>query len=607
MKYYDKNVDCLKKYKPDLYNKLAVLKELIVEDNIESLDAKDGNKYIQIQKDNKVYKLNSNYNPIEQSKRWAEQFKLNDMYQVILMFGLGNGMFVRELLNKIIHNDTILIYEPSKEIFIHALKNYDLSDIITAKNTSITVEGVNDLEFHNTIQNAIYWINLHSQTLCQHPYFIDLFEISYIKFLKEIKAQNERTILNRNTVGYLGMHESNNTISNIRYILESNTVMELGDKIPKNTPVFIVAAGPSLEKNIEDLKLAKGKSIIISTDRAFDYLLNHNIEPDFVITLDPIKPLKYFTTRANIKIPLMYRMEANNEILDFHKGRKFIYDADKFIKTLYDKLNRNLSTLSTGGSVATAAFSVCLSLGFERIILVGQDLAYGENDLTHAGEKEDGIKDSEIILVPGINGGMIKTRYDWNSFINWFQDAIAYYNKVDVIDATEGGAKIEGSNPMKLKDAIDKYCIHEIDCNKIVHEIAKGLTDNEISIVYEYINTSLEDLIIIKNSIKKLIEVNEKLIIENKRGNDNAAIKLINRMSKFNKVILEKDIYSLLDNYISKNRTDELSNIYKLTGDETKDREITYLKSKQIYQSIFEIIDDVKNKLQGILFVIQNG
>lgn len=601
MNYYNYNLEQLKKYKKNLYDKILQLEDLIIDEDIESVQAKDGNRYIQIKKDNKVIRLNSNYRPVDQAKKWVEQYKLNDMYQVITMFGLGNGMFVRELLNKVTSTDMILIYEPSKEIFIHALHSYDLSDIIVAENISLSIEGINDAEFHNVIQQAIYWINLHSQVLCQHPQYIELFEESYLNFLKEIKAQNERTIVNRNTVGYLGVYESKNTIKNIKYIKESNTVMELYDRIPKHIPAIIVAAGPSLDKNVETLKKAKGKSVIISTDRALNVLLNHEIEPDFIITLDPIKPLEYFTTREDIDIPLMYRIEANPEILDHHKGRKFIFHSERFIKNIYDRLNKSIADLNPGGSVATAAFSVCVSLGFEHIILVGQDLAYGSNNLTHAGEKNIEDRYDEGIMVQGIDGNMVKTRFDWISFINWFQDAIALYNNIDVIDATEGGAKIEGSRIMTLQQVVDNYCTEEIDCNKIVEDLPLSMSESDVKILTEYIEKSIYDLDNIKRSVQELLSISDKLITQNRRGVTSDIDKLTNKMSKINKQILKKDIYSLLDNYISKDRTNELDNIYKLTGDEVKDREITYEKSKQIYYAIKEAVDEVKPELQSAL------
>lgn len=600
MNFYESNLEIIKKYKLSLYNELINQKnpdKQDVDEQVETLEAKDGNSFVVLTKDSKIYRLNSNYSPIQQAKKWAEQYTLNDMYQVVSMFGFGNGMCAREILHRLKETDMLLIYEPSLKVFMHVLQNYDLADILSAENVSLTIQGLNDMEFHNVIQHAVFWINLHSQVLCQHPNYIDIYQESYLYFLKELKAHNERTIVNRNTVGFLGTNESYNTIHNIKYLSQSNTVMELYDKIPKNVPAIIVAAGPSLDKNVDLLKQAKGKSVIICTDRALNVLLNHNIMPDFVITLDPIKPLKYFTEREDINIPLIYRIEANSEILDFHKGRKFIFHSEKYVKTLFEKLNKSIIDLNPGGSVATAAFSVCISLGFEHVILIGQDLAYGSNNVLHAGE-EDCVEDNDdTILVPGVNGDMVKTRYDWISFINWFQDAIACYKDVDVIDATEGGAKLEGSRIMTFQEAIDKYCIYDIDCKKIVDSMPLTFDYDDMQQVVEYVEKSLYDTEIIKNKVREAIQITDKLILQCAETNRKTD-KLVEKMSRINQLILKKDIYTLIDSYISKNRTDELANIYKLTGDEVQDRRVTFEKSKHIYNAINDATDEITLNLE---------
>lgn len=48
----------------------------------------------------------------------------------------------------------------------------------------------------------------------------------------------------------------------------------------------------------------------------------------------------------------------------------------------------------------------------------------------------------------------------------WFESQIVRYPRLDVIDATEGGAKIEGSEIMTLKEAIERECKTDIDFEK---------------------------------------------------------------------------------------------------------------------------------------------
>ena len=61
-------------------------------------------------------------------------------------------------------------------------------------------------------------------------------------------------------------------------------------------------------------------------------------------------------------------------------------------------------------------------------------------------------------MVDGWYGDMVKSRYDWIIYRNWFESAIQQLPDVEVIDATEGGALIHGSETMCLSEVIDTYC-----------------------------------------------------------------------------------------------------------------------------------------------------
>ena len=59
--------------------------------------------------------------------------------------------------------------------------------------------------------------------------------------------------------------------------------------IPKDISAIVIAAGPSLNKNIKELKRAKGKAFLIAVDTAVKRLLKEGIVPDMYATLDGMK------------------------------------------------------------------------------------------------------------------------------------------------------------------------------------------------------------------------------------------------------------------------------------------------------------------------------
>ena len=62
----------------------------------------------------------------------------------------------------------------------------------------------------------------------------------------------------------------------------------------QDVPVIIVAAGPSLNKNIDVLKKAEGKALIIVVDAALRAVYAHHVKANLGISLDARVPDRFF-------------------------------------------------------------------------------------------------------------------------------------------------------------------------------------------------------------------------------------------------------------------------------------------------------------------------
>ena len=145
--------------------------------------------------------------------------------------------------------------------------------------------------------------------------------------------------------------------------------------------------------------------------------------------------------------------------------------------------------------MATVCFQMGVALGFKRIILVGQDLAFTE-DKVHAGmgKYNKGDLVYGFSVVDGYNGGQVTTRNDLKNYLEWYNARIPQLQDCEVINATEGGAKITGTIQMPLSEAIDKYCVKECQIAEILtqtksvwetREQRQGLYD-DIEKQYQY-------------------------------------------------------------------------------------------------------------------------
>ena len=128
----------------------------------------------------------------------------------------------------------------------------------------------------------------------------------------------------------------------------------------------------------------------------------------------------------------------------------------------------NFEHLDQGMSSAHVAFAFAKAAGCNPIILIGQDLAYTNNkkhsELTHTEfEGENDTRESDGNMTEDIYGNLVLTDDIYNMFRKWFEIKIMDNKELVVVDATEGGAKIHGSEIITLREAIDKYCKKEMN------------------------------------------------------------------------------------------------------------------------------------------------
>jgi hypothetical protein len=85
-----------------------------------------------------------------------------------------------------------------------------------------------------------------------------------------------------------------NGLGNFEKLIQHPHVKCLYNKF-KDSSVIIVSPGPSLEKNVDRLREAKGKAIIVAVSHSLEFLKSKNIMPDVVLHVDPnVNIKKYF-------------------------------------------------------------------------------------------------------------------------------------------------------------------------------------------------------------------------------------------------------------------------------------------------------------------------
>ena len=598
MEYLEKNLEELKKYRLAFYEKLIdiIKKDECNFDKFNILDTRDGSKTIEIAIGNDKYRLNSLYSPEKEAKRWAAKYEFNNINASVVMFGIVNGVFARAILEKLKDDAVLFLAEPDISLFIYCLMNFDMCDIISDGRVYLFVDNINFENIYFSFLNTITEVMLPNQIVCTYPNLEKIYKEKAEHFMSIIKNCYSVQLSLGLDVNNAYQRAMENTFKNLHFIKDSNYLTEFIGKIPDEVPVIIVSAGPSLDKNIEDLKKAEKKAFIIATDTAVKSLIAHDVHYDIIITKDVKKSDAHLKNEQCHKKPIIADICSKNSILETNKGRKIWNNTSNFMCQLYAKYGLEYTSCMLGMSVATDAFTVAELIGAKRIVFIGQDLAY-DGEYSHAGSvanhKYDDI--NGIYEIEGIYGDKVKARGDWVDMLQWFEAEIAKAGSdIDVIDATEGGAKIHGTRVMKLSEVIEQYCDTEFDFQKLLDEITPTFSDeaykNLRGDIY-HLKTELSD--IYKHS-KEGIEVVDKMIAildENKSEQYAGELAEKSEIAKKDMKFIEKQlVYQIINDYME-TKIESALKINMLGDDKIENAKFSCKLSKEAFNAAIETVD----------------
>ena len=186
----------------------------------------------------------------------------------------------------------------------------------------------------------------------------------------------------------------------------------------------------------------------------------------------------------------------------------------------------------------------------------------------------------------------------------WFNSAIEELSGiVDVIDATEGGAKLKGSRIMKLSEVIDKYCISDFDFQKILDDISPTFPMEAYEVVKADIYHMQKELVNIgkyakdgMNAARDMIEIVKSGKVSPKKEN-----RCIKTVKKANNFIARQLVYSIIDDYIAGDLGEKLKDINCLTEDENENIIKTYDMAKSSFEAVLKGVKEMTPMLEAAL------
>ena len=373
-----------------------------------------------------------------------------------------------------------------------------------------------------------------------------------------IKHEN----MNMNTNHFFNDKILKNQYMNMFKCFNTPTVANLVGTV--TTPIVCIGAGTSLEKNIGYLKEIQHEVFVICCVNALNIVDLHGVKPDLVTTLDMMESMVDCCKRK-YDIPIVQECSAQDLTPYFTKAYISLSGINKKPHMLEFLRQSGIDTSSTqiltSFSVAFYNIFLAMYLGSRQIILLGQDLAF-DGDKTHA----DGyvydmkVEQNDRIEVDGYYGGKVQTDYTFNLYREFLEHRIQTIN-AHIVNATEGGSYIKGSEHISLKEAYEKY-IKGTEKPILRHDAFKS--DFNVKL-------TLDMLIDTENATKKHIGFLDDIIKEDaRRKSDNRKLMFLtdsvnafkNQLvsNKFLFGIISENPYTLFSYYeYLKERSDSVS------------------------------------------------
>lgn len=517
----------------------GVVEKLAVSGNRDVYFSHAGNNYI----------LHSSYDPVAEAERIVQGVEITRDY-LLIVFGIGLGFHLFELKNKISKDTKVVIVEHNMDVLKYALMHIDFSDLFKSGQFILLYGDEDQIGKMSMYLAALSCYNLvHNIHVLSLPNYY-VYADDNKKALQHISKSLLNTVISFGNAlddQFVGF---SNMCHNTDAILNSNAIEDIKGKY-KNIPAIIVAAGPSLDKNIRYLKEANGKALIIAADASMRACEKHGVQPEAIASIERDEPTYtyYYKNRTFPKdLTLIAPGSIWPKIYEEYSGRTMIMSRNNAgFENLWLSTIEHLKYVGVGHSCATVAFAAARDAGCNPIILVGQDLAYTSgkkhSDLTHTeyeGENDD--RDSTGVYLEDHEGNLLKSHYVYKVFKEWYEIQILSNPDLQVIDATEGGAYIKGTTLMTLKEAIESFC-H----TTVPKRLLEFLPERKVSIkkqVKEYdqlIKKINSDLKLLKNTQKSaLAHMNMLIKLEkalSEECSDQKLEEIVLKMQRGDKVI----------------------------------------------------------------------
>jgi len=418
--------------------------------------------------------LHSRYDPRKQAEQLAQA--VDSQKPCLVLTGMGLGYPAEAIWRRTEGHCLVIVIEPDLSLLFTALHCVDLAEPIAADRlVFLTQEDAahihGRLEPHNLLLMAGTQIITFQPGMEMAGEFHNRMTRRIAEFAGFCRMSLVTIISNSQVT-------CRNIANNLPAYLATPSIDVLRGRFA-GRPGIVVAAGPSLRKNLHLLAAAKGKAVICCVQTLFKTLLAAGIVPDFVTSLDYHELSRQFFEGLDDfhGVHLIAEPKVTPRVVDAYRGPISLLNNSFAHLCLGDDL-AGKAGLKAGATVAHLAFYLLEYLGCDPIIFIGQDLAFSDGLYYAPGVAVHQTWQAELnrynslemlewlrivrhrpILHPAqdVAGNPVFTDEQMLTYLRQFERDFAR-SSARIIDATEGGLAKRATERMAFAEALERFC-----------------------------------------------------------------------------------------------------------------------------------------------------
>lgn len=490
---FERNIAALRKRSPGL---VAQLESTV----LEAVELVAGPRGDLVVRENGVL-LGSAYDPKRDGERLAQQMA-EAPADILVAVGFGHGEQIEAYCA--LNPATVIVYEPSPERLRAALSRLSITNLLA---THRDLHFVADLDQLTLALNARYVAGLCLRVF-PHPVVLRLAPEAVAAAVERTRRVKDAVDTRVATSVESVMAWAGITAGNGRRIAESADFGRLSGAL-RGKPAVVVAAGPSLDKQLPLLRAFRDQVVVVSIGQTLKALRQAGIEPDLVHVLESKDVSQQLTGAGDTRdLCLALTPDAHSSLYDVPV--RALYTAtmgSSPMGTWIARATGESRFTMGGGTVAQGAVGLAVMMGCDPILLIGQDLAFtdgrayargsayefvqveladdGTCAFTGMNEKAGLIRDENrrirrdragkgrIVWVEGWHEGeRVPTWRAYASFIEQYRDIGQALARAGcrLINCTEGGARIPMVTHQTFRESLEQFATAPVDARRILLE-----------------------------------------------------------------------------------------------------------------------------------------